>query len=869
MSAPDSGAPDPSARVDDARPYPRGGGPLDAAALSRLRAAGRAEDPGRLSLAADLLLSLRRLAGGGSPAGRAAAFGALSPRLGLSVEALVEIDELVVAPVYVAALSPHERWVFAARFGEAALRAADAGADSGPSLPELAGRLGPSGALLLLDAQVRLAMGDGHLSDEALAAVHATAKGLGVDAVLAATLLHHHALASAPGQLRVRMDRERCAVGRAPGCDLRLPDPQVAARQLEIIRHGDDLRLVDLGSGRPTLLKGAPVASAPLEVGAPIQVAHYSLVVEREGEAYFLVARADRRLSALSVEGLSRKIGGVSLLDEVSFTVFTGEVVALVGPSGAGKTTLLNAISGVAPADSGAVRMDGEDFHALLAADRSLVGIVPQDDLVHPELTVRESLTASGRLRFPPGTDRAQIDAAVARVEAELGIGPIAHSRIGDALQRGISGGQRKRVNLGQELLTSTTRVLFLDEPTSGLDPRASQDIVRLIRQLADRGRVVFLVTHDLSPEVLAQVDHLVVLAQGGRLAFFGPPEDAARYFEVSTPDAIFNRFGDHGPVEWARRFRATELHRSWVQTRAALTAELAPGGLLAQAPLPPSPPLRPGRAGPHQLRVLMERTLRVRLRDRTGVLVLGVQPVVLALVTAVVFAAPTAQLLFMVSLSCLWFGMSGAVRELISDRVIWRRERRVGVGVLPYVMSKALVLGLITALQCSFLASFVYGVLGLAGYGFHVGWMAVVATLTGWVGMALGLFVSAIFQSSEAAVGTLPLLLIPQITFSSVMVSLRDMRPLSKFFTHFTVERYAFDALIKCGERLAVPSTKAGEWKERPINGSLWQLGLKMTDAAEDQGYSLAVLLGVLGGTAAGLLLATLAVVRRGDRSG
>lgn len=842
---------------------------LSDAKLAELRAAGAQGDLGRLSLCADLLLSLHRLAGEGTPAGRRAVHHGFAARLGLEDDAVRLIDELVVQPQRRERLSAHERWVFAARFGEAALNLLDADEEGGPSLPALAARLGPAGALLLLDAQVRLAVADGGLSDEELAGVHRTAQGLGVDEVLVSSLLHHHAAASAPDQLRVKLDRPRTTVGRAPGNDLRLPDPQVGARHFEIVRVTTGFRVVDLGSGRPTLLGGSPVAAAPLERESVLQVAHYSLRIEEGPDGPWLVAAGDRRLYALSVEGLTRRIGATSLLDGVSFTVFSGEVVALIGPSGAGKTTLLNAISGVAPADSGKVTFDGKDFHGMLAADRSLVGIVPQDDLVHPELTVSESLQTSGRLRFPPGTPRDEINAAVGRVEAELGIGPIANNRIGDALKRGISGGQRKRVNLGQELLTSTTRVLFLDEPTSGLDPRASQDIVRLIRQLADRGRIIFLVTHDLSPEVLAQVDHLVVLAPGGRLGFFGPPEEAARYFGVATPDAIFNRFGDHGPEEWARRFRASELHRSWVLTRAALTSELRDGGLLAQA----APPLAPARSGGsatlHQLRVLVERTARVRLRDRTGVLVLGVQPLVLAAVTWVVFAAPTAQLLFMVSLSCLWFGMSGAVRELISDRVIWRRERRVGVGVLPYVGSKVLVLGVITALQCSFLSAFVYFALSMSGYGFDLAKMALVTTLTGWVGMSVGLLVSAIFVSSEAAVGTLPLLLIPQITFSSIMVSLRDMRPLARGVTHLTIERYAFDALIKCGERVAVASSKAGEWKERPINGSLWQLGLKMTDAAEDQGYSLTTLILALGATAATLLLATVGLVRRRDPSG
>ena len=190
-----------------------------------------------------------------------------------------------------------------------------------------------------------------------------------------------------------------------------------------------------------------------------------------------------------------------------TFEAAPGKMIAIVGPSGAGKTTLLNAITGVAPANFGDVIFDGQSFHRMLAADKSIVGIVPQDDVVHAELTVHESLWYSARLRFPPGTARKAIKSEVGRVEAELDIERIRHSRIGDAMRRGISGGQRKRVNLGQELLTRTTRVLFLDEPTSGLDPQTAQGIVSLIRQLADGGRIVFLVTHDVTPSILSMVD--------------------------------------------------------------------------------------------------------------------------------------------------------------------------------------------------------------------------------------------------------------------------------------------------------------------------------------------------------------------------
>jgi hypothetical protein len=211
---------------------------------------------------------------------------------------------------------------------------------------------------------------------------------------------------------------------------------------------------------------------------------------------------------------------------------------------------------------------------------------------------------------------------------------------------------------------------------------------------------------------------------------------------------------------------------------------------------------------------------------------------------------------------------MSASVRELIADRVLWRQERRVGVRVLPYIGSKVLVLGVITALQCAFLAAFVHLVLDMGSYGFGLPQTIGVTVLTGQVGMTVGLLISAFFRSSEAAVGTLPLLLIPQISFSSIMVSIRDMGMVGKAATYLTLERYAFDALIKCGKELAVPTYRAGEFDRQPINGSLWKLGLKLSDAANEQGFSLFTLSSILSGTATSLLILTLILVWR-DREG
>jgi hypothetical protein len=263
-------------------------------------------------------------------------------------------------------------------------------------------------------------------------------------------------------------------------------------------------------------------------------------------------------------------------------------------------------------------------------------------------------------------------------------------------------------------------------------------------------------------------------------------------------------------------------------------------------------------------LRTLTARYARIRMRDRTGLVVLAIQPVVLALVMGVVFPAPTPGLFFMLSLSCLWFGMSGSVRELISDRAIWQREARIGVGVGPYVGSKTLVLGLATLMQCIGLAVVVFSVLGLGDYGFSPVLFAAVSGLVGLCGMSIGLFVSSCWTSSEAAVGTLPLLLIPQIAFSSIMVSIRDMGPAAKALTWLTIQRYAFDATLKTGEEMAHHRRPGMDYDPMGILGILSRLGLKPTESGRslEVGLSLGELTAILGGVTIVLLGLTVALV-------
>lgn len=790
------------------------------------------------------------------PDERAALTRAVQARTGIAATVLGELLMLALSPAFRASVTEEELGAFEARFGAGPAEALRDEERGSLALSEYARRYGTEEALLFLDTLFAICSSDGGIDREELGRINRVARELGVDATLVAALLQKHDPQHAAGDLRFPLKGARVVIGRAPGCDVVLPDPLVAMRHAELLKVGEGWRIVDLRSGRPTVVGGTAVASAPITPDSRIRLGPYTLRLAGAE----LRATGARSFSALSVRNLSRKIGDEPLLDDVSFTVFSGEVIAVVGPSGAGKTTLLNAIAGVTLPDSGEVLLDGQPFHDLLAADPLLLGVVPQEDLVHADLTVEESLAYAARLRLSKDTSRAEIDAEVSRVVSELDIARVRKARIGDQLRRGISGGERRRVNLGQELVARSTRVLFLDEPTSGLDPRATLDIIRLIRQLADRGRIVFLVTHDLTPQVMAQVDHLLVLTPGGRMAWFGPPAEACTWFGVPTPDAVFDRLGDKSPVGWRKAWQDSGEARKYVATREHLLG-VSPRRATPDATVQAT---RPSVA--HQLRTLIGRYALVKTRDATGLLVLGLQPLLIAMVMWIVFPGATTSFIFTLALTALWFGMSAAVRELITDRAIWRRERRVGLSVRAYVSSKVVVLASVAAVQCALLAGLAFVTMGLGDYGFSLPGLTGASMLTGWVGMALGLLVSASWRSSEAAVGTLPLLIIPQIAFATLLVSLRDMGGLAKFLSSLTLQRYAFELAVKSGETLATASRVPGQWNKTPITGPLYEMGLKPA-GAEDMGLSVLALCGILTGFGVLFLSAASVIVWSRDR--
>lgn len=629
---------------------------------------------------------------------------------------------------------------------------------------------------------------------------------MGVDPHLAAAIEDQ-----ARGRFELPLTQDRVVVGSNDAADLVLPDMRIEPIHAELVRSDGGWRVVS-DADRPVVVRQATVSSAPVAESEPMLVGGYTLRIE--GTA--LAVEPRQTVHVLRVRDLSHRIGRREILRDIRFAALSGEVIGLVGPSGSGKSTLLSALRG--PRSAGSVQLDEFDLESALEQRPSLVGDVPQDDIVHAELTVSESLDASTRLRLP---DLGPLERAgvVNRVIDLLGLDDIRDSRIGDPDRRGISGGQRKRVNMASEVLAEDTQILFLDEPTSGLDPRSARDILQLARRLADLGNIVIVVTHDLSPATIAQVDHLMVLTDG-QLAWFGPPESGCRHFGVRHAAEIFDRLPDRSGEDWAARYRATADARAWIDHRLD-PPEGAPA--LTPSPFPPAP-RHPTWL--EQVRVFTGRHARVRRRDGAGLAVLVAQPALVAAVVMLVFPQATAGLVFLVVLSCFWFGMSSSVRDLVADLGIWRREQRLGLSPSAWVCSKAAVSGVAVALQSAALAGVAWWGHDLASLGFGLtGWLFT-AVLTSWAGMGTGLFAGAFWRRSEAAIGSIVLFLVPQIAFSGILMPLDQLQPVAQGLAWGTPIRYAFHLALVCGERLDY--LRLGEWFERPVSGELFLMGLR-----------------------------------------
>ena len=551
-------------------------------------------------------------------------------------------------------------------------------------------------------------------------------------------------------------------VGRDPDSDLVVDDLLVSRRHAELRRRGDgSIEVIDLDSHNGTFVNGHPVDRTVLQQHDVFMVGSHSFRLAGD----WLEEEVDTGEIVFAASGLTVRLpDGQLLVDGVDFSLDARTMLGIVGPSGSGKSTLVKALAGLVLATEGDVLYDHQSLYVSYEALRRRIGYVPQDDIVHTNLTVRKALEYAADLRFPPDVERSERMRRVDQVISELDLSHRESARIAS-----LSGGQRKRVNVALELLTKPS-LLFLDEATSGLDPHFERSLMELCRQLADGGRTVIVVTHTM--QSLRLCDRLLILARDGQMAYFGPPQLAAAYFDRADLADVFRTLADGQETSWQERFREHEYYEQYVQRE-------ADGRKEAEATAEyKAPHVR--RGWWRQFTTLSSRYAAVLTADRRNLALMLLQAPLLGLL--MLAALPGDQLspaepsefrlisqaslvLLVIILGATWLGMSNAIREISKELPIYRRERVAGLSRSAYIASKVSVLGAVTIVQSVVLVAIATSRQGLSGDGALIGWplaeLMVVAALAGLAAMAFGLFISAAAGTTDRAVTVLPIALV------------------------------------------------------------------------------------------------------------
>ncbi len=662
-------------------------------------------------------------------------------------------------------------------------------------------------------------------------------------------------------------------MGRDPACQIHLNHPSVSRQHARLEQTPQGAVLRDLNSSNGTFVNGQPVrGDCSLQNGDVIKIGPFKLVYDQAGLTQYTPG-GNYRLDALNLKREVKIGGGLSLknlgrpqaptrkliLQDVSLSIYPREFVALVGGSGAGKSTLMKALSGFTPAD-GQVLINGDDLYANFAAYRSILGYVPQDDIIHGHLTVSSALTYAAQLRLPDA-DPAEVQRRVQEALSQVEMAQHADKQVNQ-----LSGGQRKRVSIAAELLANPG-LFFLDEPTSGLDPGLEKKMMYTMRQLADAGRTIVLVTHATAN--IAQCTHVAFMADG-YLVFFGPPQEALAFFDATDFADIYARLGQPiDPVQnslpprlqphyqqlstampnpstaqvWAACFQASPQYRQYVSGR--LQINPPPPGPAA----PPQPTKRRGSAI-QQFAVLARRYFDLIRRDKMSLFILlAVMPLIglLLLIMAkpqdlvgkppdqireqiqqeiadkrleqdptnddekfqasYIMVGAAQRLLFMLSLSANLLGIFAAAYEIIKEEAIYARERMVNLKIVPYLLSKMAVLALFAAIQCLLLLLVVRlrveypanGVMLPAAIEMYI-----TLFLASLANIAAGLLISALARSQNTVIYVILIVLFVQILFAGAIFDLPD---LAKPISYLTTSRWTLEAL---GDTVNLPERRA-----------------------------------------------------------
>jgi ABC-type multidrug transport system ATPase subunit len=601
-------------------------------------------------------------------------------------------------------------------------------------------------------------------------------------------------------------------IGRATDNDIVIQDVLASRHHAFLIQTPLGTEIRDAHSVNGTFVNGVRVGSAVLTEGDVVTIGNVDLVFT--GDSLVRRTEAATRTGGLEVNSVSYTVDhGKQLLDHISLTARPGTLTAIIGGSGAGKTTLSRLIVGYTSPTSGNVTFEGHNIHTEYASMRSRIGMVPQDDVVHRQLTVNQALNYAAELRLPPDTSKEERARIVDQVLEELDMTKHADTRVDK-----LSGGQRKRASVALELLTQPS-LLLLDEPTSGLDPALDRQVMLMLRQLADAGRVVLVVTHSVS--YLDVCDQILLVAPGGKTAFCGPPDQVESAMGTRNWADIFAKVGAD-PDEANRRFKERNQQSS-------------------QAPSPESPAdlgEPPQTDLFRQLSTIARRQVRLVVSDRGYTIFLAILPFLIGALSLTVKGphpglgpadpmgpAPTQPQYIMVLLNigAVFMGTALTIRDLIGERAIFRREQAVGLSTTAYLLAKIAVFCVFAAGQAAIATTIVR--LGKGAPTAHPQFFgnstfSLFVTVAGTcvASAMLGLLLSALAQSNEQIMPLLVVSIMSQLVFSSGMIPV---------YQRFGLEEMAWLTPARWGYAAGASSIdfpSLVKVKQIPTNDPIWQ---------------------------------------------
>jgi ABC-type multidrug transport system ATPase subunit/uncharacterized tellurite resistance protein B-like protein len=593
----------------------------------------------------------------------------------------------------------------------------------------------------------------------------------------------------------------------------------------------NDVYFIKYLGGSDVFLNGVPVKPGRITVLAVGSLLRW----EKDEPVYYgsilkqFVNFSDFSRISFEGKGITFKFKNGKLgLRDVNLSTESGNLIALMGASGAGKSTLLHVLNGSEKPSQGQVLINGIDIHRNPQQIEGVIGFVPQDDLLIEDLTVYQNLYYAAKLCFSQKTEE-EIHSLVMTVLEDLGLAESKDLKVGSPLHKTISGGQRKRLNIGLELLREPA-VLFCDEPTSGLSSRDSENIIDLLKELALKGKLVFAVIHQPSSDIFKMFDKLVILDTGGYQIYYGNPVDAIVYFKRTinminseegechecgnvNPEQIFNIIeskviNEYGHFTNERKISPQQWNESYLKN-------YRPFNIKTSKDVPHSTLNIPTRA--KQAHLFSLRDITAKIHNKQYMIINLLEAPVLAFILAFIVRFYNVDdtllsgyvfgknlnlpaYLFMSIIVALFMGLTVSAEEIIRDRKILKREAFLHLSRSSYILSKISILFMMSAIQTIMFVLVGNTILGIEGLFFEH-WL--ILFTTSCFANLLGLNISSGFNSAVTIYILIPLLLIPQLILSGVVVKFDKLNPAIgntatvPFVGDLMASRWAFEAAM------------------------------------------------------------------------